>query len=331
MQIYLLLNHDCNLNCSFCIRGHSASHKFVDINDLSAILQKNDFSNYYLLLTGGEPTLHPDLAEIIKMCEPYFKGIAVNTNGRESSWIDKCKNNQFHIQISLDGTEELHNQIRGNGECDIYSEILKTIQKINAYNISYNISTTVGKYNYENVKILCDHICRLPNIRYWKVSPLLPFGCANENNVISISKWNVLVEYLLNNAKVHLQIKRLFDFELLDKYMKENPNICKFPKSNCGDVNYKIYVYPDFTVYPCTCLVDFPLGNLLDHSLSEILNNSFSQLFSNYSVKKDSLCYSCKYLPICNGGCIGMSYHYFKELGKGDYRCPLIQEKLHII
>ena len=43
-------------------------------------------------------------------------------------------------------------------------------------------------------------------------------------------------------------------------------------------------------------------------------------------VLDDSDCSKCKYLKVCNGGCIGMSYHYFKKIGMGDYRCPLINK-----
>lgn len=331
MQLYLLLNTDCNLKCNFCIRGTHSNHKYIKTEDLLKVLQENDFSEYYLLLTGGEPTLHPKINEIISLCQPFFKGVSVNTNGRLSSWIDECSDNKFHVQISLDGTAYFHNQIRGDGKYDLYSAILETIGKLNSYDISYNISTTVGKNNYEDIKILCKQIGQLPKLKYWKVSPMLPFGCADENNVISVSEWNDLVDYLLNNSEVCLQIKRLFDFKLLDKYMIDNPNLIGSKKSNCGDVKYKVYVYPDFTVYPCTCLTDYPLGNLLKNSLDDIISSDNGKRFSEYTVKTESICYECKYLPICNGGCIGMSYHYFNEIGEGDYRCPIIQGRLHII
>ena len=331
MQLYLLLNNDCNLKCGFCIRGYKSSSNYIDIEILRGILRKNNFSKYHLLLTGGEPTLHPDLNEIIDMCQPAFKSISINTNGLESSWIDQCKEKNIHVQISLDGTKSMHNQLRGNGKIDVYSKIMETIKILNSFNISYNISTTVGKNNYDNVRNLCKYMREFSNIRYWKVSPLLPFGCADENNVIAVSEWNDLVNYLLDNAEVRLQIKRLFDFDLLDRYMEKNPDILKLQKSNCGNVKYKVYVYSDFTVYPCTCLTDFPLGNLKYHTLNELIDSTVGKMFSNYSVKEQSVCYQCKYLPICNGGCIGMSYHYFKELGMGDYRCNLIQKELHTI
>jgi radical SAM protein with 4Fe4S-binding SPASM domain len=301
------------------------------MDNLRLVLNNNNFAEYYLLLTGGEPTLHPQLPEIIDLCQSFFKGISINTNGRDSSWINRCKNNKFHVQISIDGTKTIHNKLRGNGKIDVYNDVVETINKLNNNRISYNISTTVGQNNYDNIKEMCNHISALPNVKYWKLSPVLPFGCADDTNVISVAKWNELVDYLLDNVEVRLQIKRLFDFNLLDKYMNNHPDIINFPKTNCGDVKYKVYVYPDFTVYPCTCLTDFPLGNLLNNNLNDIIRNGASKIFSNYSVNKNSVCFNCKYLSVCNGGCIGMSYHYFKKLGEGDYRCPLIQEKHHII
>lgn len=331
MQLYLLLNTDCNLNCNFCIRGKNTSHNYLDIDNLKFVLNTNDFSNYHLLVTGGEPTLHPYLPQIIAICQPHFKGVSINTNGVKASWIERCDNKHFHVQISLDGTATFHNQLRGNGKLDVFSKIIKTISKLNSYNISYNLSTTVGKNNYDNIKKLCNQINQIHNIQYWKISPLLPFGCADKGNVLSVTQWNDLVNYLLDNAEVRLSIKRLFDFDLLDKYMARNPNNLSFPKSNCGDVKYKIYVYPDFTVYPCTCLTDFPIGNLLNDTLNQIINSNEAKIFSDYKIKENSPCFSCKYLFICNGGCIGMSYHYFHELGKGDYRCPLIQKLLRTI
>lgn len=331
MQLYLLLNTDCNLNCNFCIRGNHSTHEYLDLEKLKLVLQTNDFSDYHLLITGGEPTLHPYMPQIIALCQSHFKGVAINTNGTESSWIEKCDNNHFHVQISLDGTESFHNQLRGNGKLDVFSRIINTINRLNSFNISYNLSTTVGKNNYDNIKILCKQINQIHNIQYWKISPILPFGCADKSNVISVSQWNDLVNYLLDNAEVRLNIKRLFDFDLLDKYIDRSPNNFKFPKSNCGNVKYKIYVYPDFTVYPCTCLTDFPIGNLLNDTFNQIINSNRAKIFNDYKVKDNSPCFSCKYLSICNGGCIGMSYHYFHELGMGDYRCPLIQEALHII
>lgn len=323
MQLYLLINQTCNLKCKFCIRGEN---KLCDINleYLEKIIAVNDFSKYTLIITGGEPSISKNLIKVIEICYGKFKKICINTNGVNGEWIDKLRQTDIHIQISIDGTAEVHNSIRGNGN-DIFSKIESNVQKIWTKKIPYCISTTVDKYNYRNIYDLVNYIPLFQGMRYWKISPVLPFGCASIDNIISVNEWNELVDYILDHATVRVKMKKLFSFELLDKYIDKGgkaPSIIK----NCGDVRNKIYVYPDFTVYPCTCLTDFPIGNLLNSSLKDILESDAAKIFSGYKVREGSVCSKCKYLQYCNGGCIGMSYNYFGKLGEGDFRCPLIKK-----
>lgn len=325
MQLYLLVNQRCNLNCNFCIRGNkNKSPDDINIQTLKNILKSNDFSKYTLMLTGGEPSLS-DLANIIQICTDHFKKICINTNGVYNNWLKKLRTKNIHIQISIDGDKEVHNRIRSQGQ-DIFAKINETIRIINTLEIPYNISTTVTKQNYKNIFQFFKEIENFPKMKYWKVSPALPFGCEILKNTISINEWNELVDFILEKASVPVKIKKLFDFELLDRFIDsgkiKNLNII----SNCGDVKSKIYVYPDFTVYPCTCLTDFPIGNLAKQNLEEIIHSENAQKFLKYKVKKNSSCASCKYLSYCNGGCIGMSWNYFGQLGIGDFRCPLVKK-----
>lgn len=160
-------------------------------------------------------------------------------------------------------------------------------------------------------------------MKYWKVEPELPFGCGNWNDCIDISNWNVLVDNLISLCPFELRIKKLFDFSLLEFLSREKLEELKIRKfSNCGGCRSKIYIYPDFLVYPCTCLTDFPIGDLKVNSYREIINSSRAAQFMNYTLDKESLCNQCKYVWFCNGGCIGCSYHYFGKIGMGDGRCP---------
>lgn len=320
MQLYLLINQECNLNCRFCIRGNKKAQSINTIH-LQKVISDNDFSNYTLMITGGEPSVNQELVNIIEICSGKFKKICINTNGVSGTWIDEIKKTDIHVQISLDGTSEVHNEIRGTNK-DIYSEIICNIKKLNMREIAYNISTTVDKHNYNNVFEMVEQMSSFENMEYWKISPTLPFGCASVDDIISVDEWNILVDYIIENSVVRVKTKKLFPFELLDRFI-ENGGKASSVIKNCGDVRSKLYVYPDFTVYPCTCLTDFPIGNLLDNKLDEIIESSVAKVFTEYRVSEDSACANCKYLEYCNGGCIGMSYNYFGVLGKGDFRCPL--------
>ncbi|MGN0141865.1 MAG: radical SAM protein [Roseburia sp.] len=322
MQLYLLVNEKCNLKCEFCIRGAGHDGQ-LDLNEFEKILRRNNFSKYVLMISGGEPSLYYALPELIDICIGKFKKVCINTNGVNSEWIDRLRTTDIHVQISVDGSKAFHEELRGVP--GIFEKIKDTISKLNAAGISYNISTTVGKDNIGNVDELLSEIKTYENVKYWKISLLLPFGCAKESDTISINEWNRFVDYVLDNAGVVVKIKKLFEFDLLDQYINSGKIKDIHITSNCGDVKSKIYVYPDFTVYPCTCLTDFPVGNLLENNLEEIVNSDASEKFVHYSVSENSSCKTCKYLKYCNGGCIGMSYHHFGELGRGDYRCPMVK------
>lgn len=291
MQLYLLVNQICNLKCKFCIRGTNKLQE-INIKYLEKIIAVNDFSKYTLIITGGEPSISSNLIKIVEICNGKFQKICINTNGVNGEWIDKLNQLDIHVQISIDGTAKVHNDIRGDGK-DIFSKIIFNVQKLRDKKIPYSISTTVDKYNYHNIYDLVEYMPLFEDMKYWKVSSTLPFGCASVESIISVDEWNDLVDYILDHAVVRVKIKKLFSFELLDKYINDGgkaPSITK----NCGDVKNKIYVYPDFTVYPCTCLTDFPIGNLLNRNLKDIIESNEARIFSEYKVRDDSECAKCK-------------------------------------
>lgn len=330
MQIYLLTTTACNLKCTYCIRGEKR-REFLELQTLRDILQKNDFSNNQVLITGGEPTMHPEFEEIVKMCCNYFKSVSINTNGTNYEFINRLKSERIHLQISLDGNEYMHDLIRGNGT---FRSAINNIRRFDQMQFDYNIATVVNLININNIIEMIDVLSDLKNMKYWKVEAQLPFGCGDNGNCVSVEEWNILVEKLLSLCPFRLVIKKLFDFSLISKLSDEQIKYIGENKTkNCGNCNSKIYVYPDFTVYPCTCLTDFPLGNLKEEKLSDILNSKNAKMFSCYEVNKNSQCSKCRYLPICNGGCIGMSYNNFGELGWGDVRCKYVQKdsKHHVL
>ena len=96
---------------------------------------------------------------------------------------------------------------------------------------------------------------------------------------------------------------------------------------NCGNCTHKVYIYPDLNVYSCTCLDFLPIGNLKKDNLCKILLSENSKKFINYSPKLEKTCMECKYLELCNGGCIGTAFKAHREFGHGDPRCPKINKQ----
>ena len=326
MQIYLLLTERCNLNCKMCIRGEKSNND-ISLDALRAIKSIEDFKEHDIVITGGEPTICKDFIPIINFLKDKCRSISICTNGTSDFYInEKFLDPNISIQISLDGTEEVHNSIRGGHS---YGRIMSTINKLETLGFYYTISTVVSKTNISCMKQLADILKNFQHMKYWNVSYEMPFGHADISDIIPAEHWNDFVDQMLEYVYFRMKIQKMFPFDLYDKNKDKLEEIFRGRKcSNCGSGRNKIYIYPDMSVFPCTCLTDFCLGNLKELSLSEIMNRELAQIFANYTILPESECNSCEYLKYCNGGCIGMSYHYFNNLGYGDIRCPKIRAKI---
>ena len=108
------VNNICNLHCSHC---YWWLNRKDDAEDLSAeqwreIIRRTFKKQrvYVVTLVGGEPTMRPDIIQVF--CEEMPRRVCVVTNG---TYPLKTFENLYFYWISLDGTEEVHDSIRGKG------------------------------------------------------------------------------------------------------------------------------------------------------------------------------------------------------------------------
>lgn len=113
-RIYLRITNICNKNCNFCFyRNETAPKGFMTLETVNKIMQyeheHHDFSvePLYVQLTGGEPSLHPQLYDIIKLILSYPDVcLFMETNGsnlknREYLKLFKAFPNKIHLKISM--------------------------------------------------------------------------------------------------------------------------------------------------------------------------------------------------------------------------------------
>ncbi len=323
MQIYFLLTENCNLNCSMCIRGRQHDIN-MDVDALNHVLNQNDFS----VITGGEPAIHENYSDIVRLMCSEAKNVTVTSNGTLNLNLDELANiENLFFQISLDGDQKDHNRIRGE---NTFERTWSTLQIMDSMGIKYAVASVVSKKNRDEIWELLAKLEGLKNMKYWKISYEMPFGnAAGIEDIMSADNWNYFVDHLLARAKLRLKVQKIFPFDLYEKRKSDLERAAERRKRkiNCGSGTSKIYVYPDFNVYPCTCLTDFCVGNLREKSLKEIVTGKAIRIFSEYKLDAESDCQKCPYKKFCNGGCIGMSYHYWGKLGMGDLRCPRLNKR----
>ncbi|MFX1378220.1 MAG: radical SAM protein [Promethearchaeota archaeon] len=145
------LTWQCNLKCRHCYFRSSvqelANYSTRKIKDLSDEQWLKIFDYHSKLgiksasLTGGEPTLRMELIhKAIKM----FPSVQIASNGIiKLPWFDHHK--QPIYWVSLDGGEEIHNNIRG---ANIFQRVIENIKE----DKRVLISTTITAINYKDIE-----------------------------------------------------------------------------------------------------------------------------------------------------------------------------------
>lgn len=177
----------CNLHCEHCYwwlnrkeeEGLSAEEWRQVIRNT---LKKQKVM--YTCIAGGEPLLRPDIVKVF--CEEMPRRVSVVTNGTFP--MPRFEGLYFYF-VSIDGTKEVHDQIRGEGSYD------KTKKNILDYISKYDsdeypawkdiwLSITINSLNYRTVedyveewKDIVNKVAIQFHTPFMKGDPLwLPFG-----------------------------------------------------------------------------------------------------------------------------------------------------------
>jgi len=119
----------CNLHCSYCFRSednlYSHHAEFFPLELLRRVVAEARAAAHITRInfTGGEPTLHPQFAEILQTVSAADLQASFVTNGWlfERTWPALMANRAAisHVAFSLDGVDrETHDRWRGNGSFD---------------------------------------------------------------------------------------------------------------------------------------------------------------------------------------------------------------------
>lgn len=146
----------CNNNCLFCVQAHKKGFGNRTTAALKADLKKARKTGCSgVVFTGGEPTIRPDLTELISEArELGFERIQLQTNARRLSYLPFCREviaagaNEF--SPALHGhIAELHDYLtRAPGSFDQTVRAIRNLRQLGQYIIT---NTVVVKPNYRHL------------------------------------------------------------------------------------------------------------------------------------------------------------------------------------
>ncbi len=267
---------------------------------------------------GGEPTLCglDFFKKVLEYQKQYNKNnITINnalqTNGYQidEKWCEFLHDNQFLVGVSIDGTEEIHNQYRHSksGE-DSYERIYKTTQMFDQYQVEYNILTVVHKNVAENINAIYEEYKK----KGWKYQQYI--ACLDP-----LEEKRGQKEYALLPEEYGRFLVKLFDLWYGDFVNGGNQPFIRtfenyvaiakgYPAESCeqrGVCGIQYVIEGDGSVYPCDFFVldDYKLGNFNEDRIIHVDERRAELGFIVESQKLTAECKACEYFLLCRGGC----------------------------
>jgi MoaA/NifB/PqqE/SkfB family radical SAM enzyme len=203
---YIQIIRICNQHCLFCSNPENDKTLSLD-NAKKQLLHLKNSGYQGVILTGGEPSLHPELLGIVRFASEQGIQVRMITNGQktaESGMLEELKSaGLFHIHLSIHSMQEkVQNFLSKNDQS--FANIVKTLDIVGKIGLICDINTVICAQNADhldqNVKTLInDH----PSIRHFvfnNIDSKMNRVAENPDTVSSLAK----MELSLHNAMEYI-------------------------------------------------------------------------------------------------------------------------------
>jgi len=272
-KIYIEITNICNLNCKFCPETNRQK-EFMSVSNFEEVIKKiQGYTKLVYLHVKGEPLLHSDLYDILKILEKYNLKANITTNGTLiKEKLEIIKNSKAVRQINF----SIHSIIQNENMDEEYlRNIFDSVEELSNIIVSYRL------WNLKNIKE----------------------NDINNNIIKAIEKYynlSNLKEALMENEFLKLK-ENVFinqDKEFVWPDINKN-NINE--QGRCMALKEQLAILVDGTIVPC-CLDnngDIPLGNIFEEKIEDIFHKTktiiIKKNFENGIITCD-LCKTCGFL-----------------------------------
>jgi len=284
----LQITDACNLRCKHCYIDGPGTHELSVQQVLATLREFQEMQGLRVLISGGEPLLHQNFDEINEMLPDFFLRKVLFTNGLllKKHSVNALKVDE--IQVSIDGLEQAHDRIRGNGT---YKRAMETVSFALDAGYDVSISTMVHRGNLSDFDAM-ERLFKSLGIKEWTVDVPSPAGRFKDNHDLFVSP------------------------EEGGKYLGYGYGVgLHSSKEGYGCGLHLTAVMADGKVAKCTFYRNAAVGTAGDG-----LRTAWNKV---RPVRLSELACKCEYLEICRGGCRYRAEQLDGKGGKDIYRCNL--------
>ena len=321
LSAYFHVTQRCNLNCVGCYSLDNQRNILSDapLDQIKHALDELGHAGLEtLVISGGEPFLRNDLAEIVAHAkqECGIRSVTVLSNGTcfTPENLEALASNVDCVSVSFDGCSA--SSVAYIREEQRFDELVAAVKMVQAAGIPAHIIPTVHGKNLGDLK---DYVQLSKDLGVTLNFSLL--ACA-PNDALGGLLPDADALRALGASMLTLDGGR--PLALMDAPVGLNLTV----KRNCGAGYREVSVAADGTVYPCHMLQrpELAMGNVFEGLLSDALASEVSTRFRALDVDNFEGCSTCRHERICGGGCRARSLFASGSLESKDSYCEMTLE-----
>ena len=299
----------CNFRCRHCGSdcGIAARDKDMPLADFLAavdtIPQDQRSERFTVVLTGGEPLLRPDIAEVGTELRSRGLPWGIVSNGwlyDDAMHLRLMDAGMGALTVSLDGLEASHDWMRGvPGSYD------RVIRAITAFakdpRLNSDVVTCVNKRNIAELPEIYSTLAGL-GLKQWRLFTIIPIGRAasDPDMLLSDAQFVSLMEFIKKKREQGGTMRVTFSCEgYLGRYEEQVRDSRYFCHAGVNIAS----VLADGRICACPNIDRdrFSQGNIYQDNLWQVWQERF-QPFRDRSWARTGRCEKCKQWSNCLGG-----------------------------
>ncbi|MCF6147680.1 MAG: radical SAM protein [Candidatus Kuenenia sp.] len=301
----------CNFHCRHCYLGDrlNVQHR-LEISQISKILyDAKGIGIQQVQITGGNPSLHPDIHELIELLRYHTFKIFYFSNGMylDESLLLALKDADAVLHISIYGMSNKSGKWL-TGYSNYYDSMMNALSLIEKYGVKIRSLDYMAVEENEHEISRFIEFCKEKKYPYRFDSPAT-IGNAAATRIKNITE-------------------KIVEFEPGIEPQNASPSFrlcsCEFDQPTIlanGDVTFCILSNNNFH--------EHLLGNIYSHTLKEIwFNSRTQQLFRETHVNEQNVCRNCEYKYLCGGICpFSKQFHAIQLTQDGTPDCRRYKDK----
>ena len=328
-SVYLNVTSACNFRCAYCYLGKGEGSKQAEgqmaIGDAKTLIRKIRKMNQacLVIVSGGEPFMHPDIMRICQMIEAAGLSFSILTNG---ALIDAAHAAQLatfrhlrNVQISLDGiSEATHNLTRGK----TFRKTRRGIETAIQFGLPFSLAPTMHEGNLHELSDIA--IYALSQQGGFTPNNLRQFPhCKAEGFSLKEEHFLKTLNQIEDDLLAHFDAAYILE-------QKSRSSVHQASQRNhfiCGTAHAVFDIGWDGSLYPCHLLKEekFKLGNLLEDD-GETIKANVLKLAIRKKTCEIEKCKTCSFMSLCGGGCKAAAYYHTGRFDREDPLCAVLYD-----